>query len=114
LDADEVSATITDLTERGLVDDRRTAAAHVRASSRVKGRGPLRIRAELAARGIDADTASDAVGEISAEDVDEAIARFLRRHHPSRPIPRDVRDKLAARLLRRGFPAAAVMRALKS
>ena len=37
----------------GTLDDRRAGAAHVRTASRVKGRGRLRIRRELEARGID-------------------------------------------------------------
>lgn len=109
-DADDtVRALVTD----GTLDDRRVAAAHVRTAGRVKGRGRLRILRELQARGIDRDLARELVGEVDADDEADSIARILlRRKVPRRPRPED-RRKIFQHLLRRGFPADAISKALR-
>lgn len=95
------------------LDDRRVGAAHVRTAGRVKGRGRLRILRELQARGIDRDLARELVGDVGADDEADSIARILlRRRVPRRPKPEE-RRKIFQHLLRRGFPADAISKALR-
>jgi regulatory protein len=94
---EEVAATLARLTSEGALDDRRVARGHVRVASQAKGRGRLRIEAELHARGIDRDIAREALADLSADDDRRAIERFLARRQ----------------LLRRGFPADAISAVLK-
>lgn len=108
----DVEPVVADLAAAGYLDDRRTAAAHVRTAARVKGRGPRRIQLELEARGVDADAARAAVSAVSPEDIDEAIRRIVERRHPARPIPADAKRRLFQHLLRRGFSSGAIGRVL--
>jgi len=111
--ADDVEDVIRSLTDDGLLDDRRTAAAHVRLASVVKGRGRLRIQRELEARGVDRATARELVGALPAADETSAIEKFLQRKRvPGSLSPAD-RRRVYQQLLRRGFPAEAIERALK-
>jgi regulatory protein len=109
----DVAAALETLASERFLDDARAARAHVRTASRVKGRGRLRIRRELEARGIDADIALDALAEISPEDEAEAIARLLSRQREALESP-EGRDRLFRKLLRRGFSADAIAKALKA
>jgi SOS response regulatory protein OraA/RecX len=85
----------------------------VRTAGRVKNRGRLRIVRELQARGVDRDLARELVGDFNTEDEAESIARILlRRRVPRRPKPED-RRKIFQHLLRRGFPADAISKALR-
>ena len=113
-DADEVEATIVRLRADGWLNDQRVALAHVRTAANLKGRGPLRIRRELEARGLDAATVRQSTETVSDEDVETAIRRFLSRKRLPSPIPLDQRQRLFQQLLRRGFPAAAIGKALKT
>jgi regulatory protein len=112
-----VSAHIDDVLSRlqdeGLQDDRRVAAGHVRVATEVKGRGPLRIRRELEARGIPAAMAADATAGASEGDVSVVLARLLARKRLVRPIPPADRRRLFQQLVRRGFPASSVAAALR-
>ena len=49
---EDVADALTYLIANGSVNDARVAAAHVRTSTRVKGRGRLRVKGELMARGL--------------------------------------------------------------
>lgn len=94
------------------VDDRRTAFAYVRTASRIKGRGPLRIRRELEAKGVSKALIAEAIASLPAGDDLEAIRRFIQRKRlPARPAPAD-RRRLFQQLLRKGFPPDAITRAL--
>jgi SOS response regulatory protein OraA/RecX len=85
----------------------------VRTAGRVKGRGRLRIVRELQARGVDRDLARELVGDLSTDDEAESLARILlRRRVPRRLKPED-RRKIFQHLLRRGFPADAISKALR-
>jgi regulatory protein len=110
----EVEPVVGALVADRTVDDTRTAEAHVRRASRVKGRGRLRIRRELEARGIDRETVQAALSQISAADDVEAIRRFLdRKRLPARPSRRD-RQRLFQQLVRRGFRPEAISQALET
>jgi SOS response regulatory protein OraA/RecX len=88
-------------------------AAHVRTAGQVKGRGRRRIALELAARGVDRDLTQELTGEVSAEEEAEGIARvLLRKRVPPRPDA-ETRRRIFQHLLRRGFPADAITRALR-
>jgi regulatory protein len=110
--ADDVRAAIDALTADGTIDDRRTAFAHVRTAARVKGRGTHRIRRELEARGIAAPIIREALEQLSPDDDLAAIRRLLERRRVPHPMPPDQRRRLFAQLIRRGFSASLVARAL--
>ena len=98
----------------GAQDDARAAAAHVRTATRIKGRGRLRIERELLARGVSRDIVRALVAEMPADDDAAAIARVLeRRRVPARLDPA-ARRRVFQHLLRRGFPADAIAKALRS
>lgn len=109
----DVDAALDQLRAEGLQDDRRVAAAHVRTATRLKGRGPLRIKYELQARGVAPDAIDDSTSAVSEEDVREAIERLIARQRLPHPLSREDRQRLFQRLIRRGFPADAVLAALK-
>lgn len=108
----DVDAVVAALVADGAIDDRRTAFAHVRTAARIKGRGAHRIRRELEARGIAAAVITEAMAQVSPEDDRTAIARLLARRRRTSPIPPDERRRLFAQLMRRGFAADAIARAL--
>jgi len=109
-DADDV---IARLQAEGLVDDRRAAAAHVRTAANLKLRGRGRIARELAARGVDAEIAGEALAPLTPDADAEAIARILaRKRVPARLDPAE-RRRIFQHLLRRGFSADAIVRALR-
>jgi regulatory protein len=110
---EDVDAAVARLAEEGAIDDHRAAAAHVRTAARLKQRGRLRIRRELEARGIPKAIAADALAALPAEDDLAAIRRLIAR----KPLPPDAspaeRRRLFSQLLRRGFEAGAIAKALK-
>lgn len=108
----EVDEEIAQLVDDRTINDRRVATAHIRVASQVKGRGRLRIRQELAARGIDRRLADELIAELPAEDESAAIARFLaRKRYPATPTALE-RQKIYQQLLRKGFTGDAIGRAL--
>ncbi len=112
-DEPEVARLIGALVGDGTLDDRRVGAAHVRTAGRVKGRGRLRIARELEARGIGRELARELMRELSADDETAGIERVLtRKRLPARLTPPE-RRKIFQQLLRRGFPADAIARALR-
>ena len=115
--SEAIEAAIARLIESGALDDRRVALAVARTHTHVKRHGADRIRRELGALGIDRDIADEAVSEVFVG-VDEemllqqALDRRLRRgQDPGDPA---VERRLFAALMRQGFPAGAVRRALRS
>ena len=109
----EVTSVLTDLTDAGLVNDRRVAESFVRVASTLKGRGRLRISRELEQRGVDRAIIRDALANLPAEDESASIRRFLERKHlPARLSPAEHR-RVFGQLIRRGFPADLIAKALK-
>jgi regulatory protein len=98
---EDVEHTLGRLAEQGALDDRRAASSHVRLSTHVKGRGPRRVRLELAVRGVPPDVAVDALSQVTDADQDDAIRRFLSRR-PA-PVTQADRNRLLRQLVRRGF-----------
>jgi regulatory protein len=107
----EVESAVTSLVGDGAIDDRRTAFAHVRTAARIKGRGTHRIRRELEARGISAGIIADALAQLSPDDDRAAIARILARRRTTPSDPGE-RRRLFQQLMRRGFSADIIAKAL--
>jgi len=112
-EAPDVQAAIERLAGDGLLNDRRVALAHVRTASAVKGRGRLRITRELEARGIDRALARELTAGLSGEDEANAIERFLQRKRLPKRLGIADRQRLFQQLMRRGFPAEAITKALR-
>jgi regulatory protein len=112
--ADEIDATLDRLREEGSQDDARATRAFVRTATSIKGRGPLRIRQELKARGVSAETISAATADFTPDQIRTAIDVILTRKRVTRPVPPDQFQRLFQHLVRRGFPADAVLAALRA
>jgi regulatory protein len=111
---DDVETAVERLSDNRSLDDRRAAFAHVHTASRLKGRGRLRIQRELEARGFSRDLTREALADLPPDDDLKAIKRFLeRKGRPMDETPAG-RRRLFNQLLRRGFSAAMISRALKS
>lgn len=109
------SLLVAELEKQGLVDDERFAAEWVQVRRAVRGLGSVRLRYELARKGIAADVVDRVVQEASADDPSLAASvtrRLLARyaHVPTEVAAR----RLAALLARRGFTSEAVAHALKA
>jgi regulatory protein len=112
----DIDTAITHLLETGALNDARFARAYARTASEVKGRGRLRVIRELEARGVDRETASEAVGETySGKDERALVARALQKKLRGRSAPTDRREyaRLYQHLMRQGFTPAAVHAALR-
>jgi regulatory protein len=98
--ADIVEDTVAELVRTGLVDDERFAAVLARTLVTVRGYGRIRARRELARYGIAEDVAAAALEEAApaSDERERADAAARRMARPS-----DTADRLAARLVRRGF-----------
>ena len=88
----------------GSVNDARVAAAHVRISTKVKGRGRLRVKGELLARGLSRQAIDEALSALETVEERETLVRILKRkRYPERPTLAE-RQRMYQHLLRRGFP----------
>ncbi len=85
----EIDAALAGLAREGLADDTRFVDAFISARIR-KGQGPIRIRAELAERGIDAEAIASALN--GAADW-RALAREVRAKRFGAPPPKDFRER---------------------
>jgi regulatory protein len=113
-DKGEVEEQIEALTADGSLDDERVAAAYVRVASQVKGRGRMRIRQELIARGIAKTTVEAVLAELPADDEDAAIRKFLSRKRVPEKLDQHARNKVFQQLMRKGFSADAISKALRN
>jgi regulatory protein len=101
---DDVADALKRLIADGSVNDARVAAAHVRTSTRIKGRGRLRVKGELTARGLSRQAIDEALSAIDTGDERDALIRILKRkRYPERPTLTE-RQRMYQHLLRRGFP----------
>jgi regulatory protein len=107
-----VARCVEDLVEKGLVDDSAFAETFVRDRVRLRPKGTRRLAQELRARGVDAETASEAIEEVmrgeETSELDlarEAVAKWARR--PNEDALRAKR-RLYGFLVRRGFGADTV------
>ena len=103
LPAAVVDDTMERLREQGLLDDAAFARYWVEARQRSSPRGRGLLRRELLAKGIAAETASQAVAAVADEDVARRAA--VKKAHGLRNLDYPTfRRRLGQFLLRRGFP----------
>lgn len=107
-----VDETLSGLAAERLVDDRRAALAHIRTGSQVKGRGRLRLRRELEARGIAPDLSDALLADLDEADEVEAAGRVLERKRIPARLSMADRRRIFQQLLRRGFPSHVIAQAL--
>ena len=108
VDAATAGLVVDDLRGRGLQSDARFTEAFVH--SRIgRGQGPVRIRQELAQRGIEADLVADALQQ---DWVALAAAARLRKFGDPSPADRSDWQRQARFLAQRGFPSDVVVRVL--
>lgn len=101
--------------EVGLLDDAAFAATLAASRSKFSGRGRRRIREELRQKGVDAETAEEALAEISPDD-ELAAAREVatkRARSMASLEPHVARRRLAGVLARRGFSSSVVMQVVE-
>lgn len=102
-----VEECVAELVQKGLVDDSAFAELFARDRVRLRPRGRRRIVQELRAKGVEAETAEAAVGEVMERE--EVTELELAREAAARWSPRAGEDPLRARrrlhgfLARRGF-----------
>ncbi len=106
-DRDASAAVVDDLAAEGLQSELRYAEAMVRDRVR-RGIGPIRIRADLAAAGCEAETAEQAIADGEAQWIDVAASARVKRFGD--PIPSDIRQRAQQTrfLQRRGFDGETV------
>lgn len=113
--ADVADEIIERFTEVGLIDDASFAQALTTTRSEFGLRGRARIRQELQAKGIDRETADEALAELDPEAELEAARTLARRRVRSlASLERHVaRRRLAGVLARRGFSGGIVSSVLE-
>jgi regulatory protein len=106
-----VEGALERLREQGYLDDLAYARALV--SRRSRGRGARAIRAELAARGVDRESAAEALRELERGVEVRAAARLLSRSAARLAVPAGAGPPpaLAGRLVRRGYSEEVVRQA---
>ena len=113
----EIDEAIERLRDEKWIDDERFAGAYVRTRA-AKKLGPARIKRELSAAGVDRATADRAVAENldeerTSSDLAEAAAKrrrlMVRRHGKEFVGTAEGKSRLAAYLIRQGFPTDRVL-----
>jgi len=112
-DDEAIGVALDDLERSGALAGERFAESFIR-SRASKGQGPVRVRAELAARGVDAAQAAAALAEAGIDWGE--VAHAVRRKRFGAEVPRDFKERARqARFLEyRGFGRADIERALGS
>ena len=112
---EQIDAAIERLRATGGLDDAKVARGQAQTAVEIKGRGRLRILRELAARGVDQETAAQAVADVFKDRdertlVNRAVQKKLRgRARPSTPEL----ARLYQHLMRQGFSPAVVSAAIR-
>jgi regulatory protein len=107
----DAEAAVAALKARGMLDDAGTASRYARSRLRSGTAGTRRIRARLEQRGAPSAAVAAGVAEALGEIPEaEALDALVQRRWPQQPgrSPEERVQRLAAFLLRRGFPAALV------
>lgn len=102
-------------TDVGLIDDAAFARMWVEGRQRGKGLAPRALAQELRRKGIDDDTAREALDEVTAEDQDTAARRLVRRKlRTARNLePAVATRRLVAMLGRKGYAPGLAYRVVK-
>lgn len=102
---------VDDMRGRGLQSDQRFAEAFVH--SRInRGHGPIRIRQELAQRGVDDDLADEVLTESGDYWLEQGDRARTKKFGSEPPEDRDDWNRQARFLARRGFPSDVIYRVL--
>lgn len=111
-DEDTASTVAESLRDGGLVDDARLAEM-ILVSAPGRGWGPSRARQELLRRGIDRETADDALSRLYPEEDVSVALSLARKKWPSlKGEARQRESKLSGYLARRGFSTQAIIQVL--
>lgn len=109
---DVAEETVDALVGMGLVDDSQFAEMFVRDRVRLRPKGKRHLTQELRAKGVDAETAQAAIGEVmereDASDTDLARRAAARWHPRAGEEPLRARRRLHGFLARRGFGGDAI------
>ena len=114
--SEDIERAVAKLLETGGLDDARLAREYARTAADVKGRGRMRVQQELQARGVDKETASEAIGAVFGQrDERQLVERALQKKMRGRPRPLDAREysRLYQHLMRQGFTPAGITAALR-
>jgi regulatory protein len=111
---DDIREALARLADLGYVDDASFAAGHVRRRS--VSLGPIALSAELAARGVDKETAGAAVRGFDREGQLAAATRLAERLYARNRPPGygELLDSVGVKLLRRGFSYAVAREACRA
>ncbi len=113
---DVARAVAADLESRGYLDDEAFARWWAQARARSRRIGSFRLRQELAAKGIPPELAAAAIDAAfeEASELERALEAGQRRLTALRSgSPERVSSRLAAYLLRRGYPGSLVRRVVR-
>lgn len=111
VDGSTAELVVDDLRGRGLQSDERFTESFVH-SRLSRGQGPVRIRRDLAQRGIDDDLADDALSMPAEQWLDLAAEVRQRKFGGDPPDGRDDWNRQARFLSQRGFPSDLIYRVL--
>jgi regulatory protein len=114
---EDIDAAVTRLKADGSLDDARVAGAIARTETSIRRRGRLRVKRQIQAAGIDAETAARALDQVFDEiDPDVLLhAALARRLHDGAAITDDRQfQRLFRYLLGQGFEADKVVAVLRT
>jgi regulatory protein len=106
-----IETVVATLSDASYVSDSRFADSFVRVRSE-RGRGPLRIRAELRERGVEDALADELLTETADFWIERARSARRKRFGEAPPATRDDWNRQARFLARRGFPSDLIYRVL--
>lgn len=100
---DEISEVITDFIDYGYLDDEDYCRQYIKYAFS-KGKGPLRIKQELADKGIDRETVAFALEDFEAEesDLERALAQ-ARKTADGKPVDEKMKGRIGRRLISLGY-----------
>lgn len=107
------AAVVERLREVGLLNDETYAARAAKSMSTYKQYPRRRVEQELMRRGVDRETAHNAVEELDCEDFQQALA-ILKKKYYNKMNDRDSRQRVMAALARRGFSYGAIRQAMEA
>lgn len=100
---DEISAVIADFLDYGYLDDEDYCRQYIKYAFS-KGKGPIRVKQELAEKGIDRDTIAFALEDYEAEetDLERALAQ-ARKTAAGKPVDEKMKGRVGRRLISLGY-----------
>ena len=113
-DTDTVNGVLDMLEEAGLIDDETFAFQFAHDAMELKMFGPVRVKRELALRGIDGDTAENAIWAAEKEtgSAEERLAELLERKYKNMLSDEKNRAKVINSLFRLGYEYDMIKEAL--